>query len=268
MICKHCKREMFAARPGQQYCDYKCSNAAKVHAPKQYDHSAIVWSCGGGVQSTAIAALICSGKLPKPDYAIMVDVGRERQSTWEYVYNHLIPKLNEVGVELIILKTTDYTNIELFSKNGCFLLPAHRETDNGRVKMTTMCNETWKVRVARRFLKEQGVEAFTNWIGISKDEARRARQSDKQSIKFVYPLIDLNMSRYGCITLINKLGWKIPPHTACWCCPNATNDEWFDLKMNYPDDWAKAVELEREVREKDPGIFFHCSMMPLDKAFE
>jgi len=35
-----------------------------------------VWASGGGVQSTAIAALIVLGRLPKPDLAVIADTGR------------------------------------------------------------------------------------------------------------------------------------------------------------------------------------------------
>ena len=40
-----------------------------------------IWSSGGGVQSTALAVLICSGKLPSPDLAMIVDTTRERSTT-------------------------------------------------------------------------------------------------------------------------------------------------------------------------------------------
>jgi hypothetical protein len=218
------------------------------------------------VQSTAIAALICLGRLPKPDYALMVDVGMERTSTWEYVYNHLIPNLSKHGVELKILKTSDYMDIKLFN-NGCFLLPAHRYKDGKNYKMTTMCNGSWKVKVQRQYLKANGIKDYENWLGISTDEKRRAKHKSINMIKITYPLIEQGISRYGCIDLIRSMGWEVPPHTHCWCCPNATNDEWLDLKLNYPDDWHKAVELEKEVRRIDDGIYFHHSMKPLEEAF-
>jgi hypothetical protein len=38
---------------------------------------ATVWSCGGGTQSAAIAALIVSGQMPVPDLSVIVDTERE-----------------------------------------------------------------------------------------------------------------------------------------------------------------------------------------------
>jgi hypothetical protein len=264
--CQCCGKEIKFPRPNQKYCSNSCSAQSRVYTPKEYQHDITVWSCGGGVQSTAIAALICIGKLPPPDYSLMVDVGMERRSTWDYVHNHLIPNLRKHGHDLTILHTEDYTDTELF-KDGCFVLPAHRLRDGKRLKMKTMCNGNWKVRVQRTYLRNAGITCFENWIGISTDEARRARQSDTKSVAYRYPLIEMGYSRYGCLDLIKSLGWELPPHTACWCCPNATNDEWLDLKLNYPDDWTKAVELEKQVRSKDGEIYFHHSLKPLEQAF-
>ena len=43
----------------------------------------LIWSCGGGTQSAAIAALIVQGRLPIPDISLMVDTEREKSGTWE-----------------------------------------------------------------------------------------------------------------------------------------------------------------------------------------
>jgi hypothetical protein len=210
--------------------------------------------------------MICDGKLPKPDYSVMVDVERERESTWEYVYKWTIPKLKKAGIELKILKTSDYVSTDLFL-NDVFVLPAHRYKNGQRLKMQTLCNGTWKTDVTKKYIRDNGVKDFQNWIGISKDEKRRGRPSSSKLIRYVYPLIDKGITRYGCIDIIRNAGWKVPPHTACWCCPNATNDEWLDLKLNHPKDWEKAIALEKYVRSIDSDIYLHCSMKPLDEAF-
>ena len=65
-----------------------------------------VWSCGGGRQSCAIAVLIIQGRLPKPDFAVMSDTGRERYTTFPYVHKYLVPELESVGVKLEIVKAS------------------------------------------------------------------------------------------------------------------------------------------------------------------
>lgn len=59
-----------------------------------------VFSSGGGTQSTCIAALIVQGRLPKPDFMVIADTGRECSSTWEYMDAVIRPAMATVGVEV------------------------------------------------------------------------------------------------------------------------------------------------------------------------
>ncbi len=44
------------------------------------------------------------------------------------------------------------------------------------------------------------------------------------------------------------------------------NPEWESLRNDDPDDFKKAVEIEREVRAIDPHFYLHESCIPLDMA--
>ena len=59
-----------------------------------------IWNNGGGTQSAAIAALLVTGILPKPDLAVIADTGRERSSTWDYLNAYVSPALASVGVPM------------------------------------------------------------------------------------------------------------------------------------------------------------------------
>jgi hypothetical protein len=59
-----------------------------------------LWASGGGVQSAAIAALIVTGKVAKPDFAVIVDTEREQSTTWQYMDSVIAPALASVGVTL------------------------------------------------------------------------------------------------------------------------------------------------------------------------
>lgn len=104
--CDRCGKEFASrhARNGRpRYCTRRCSNLAanaKTQARQAAQPVIRVWACGGGVDSTAIACLICAGELPKPDFALMVDVGYERDSTWQHVDRVLRPRLEKAGVDL------------------------------------------------------------------------------------------------------------------------------------------------------------------------
>jgi hypothetical protein len=50
------------------------------------------------MNGTAIAALIVTGKVPKPDLAVIADTGREKSATWDYLERYIVPALQSVGV--------------------------------------------------------------------------------------------------------------------------------------------------------------------------
>lgn len=227
------------------------------------------WSCGGGTQSGAIAALIGSGTLPKPDVAFMTDTGRERSGTWPFVDGFIRPQLARVGVELRIIKASDFANLDVVytSETGSqtILLPGFTAQAGTEGKLSPFCSGKWKSDVAERWLRSIGVERCRNWIGISRDEASRIRAQHRGWLELWYPLIfEIPMTRAMCVELIRRCGWTGSiPHSACWMCPNATDGEWLDMSINFPADFAKACELEAEVHLKDPEFFLHPARIPL-----
>ena len=268
LICEQCGQPFESIHKTQKYCGIECRGKAHS-AYKQAQLSAerlhVVWSCGGGVQSSAIAALMVSGQLPKPDYAIMVDVGREKQSTWEHVNAVIIPKLASVGVPLHIVKTTDYTDIDLHN-NGCLLIPAYEKTESGKKRYKTLCSNTWKTVIIRRWLRQQGVRRCVVWIGISLNEARRVRPSAHQWCENRYPLIEKKMYKEDCLCLAAQMGWPQAPRTSCWMCPGQTNQEWYVMQRYWPDDWQRAINLEQEIQETRPNTYLHSSLVPLGRV--
>ena len=228
-----------------------------------------VWSCGGGTQSGAIATLIGQGKLPRPDFAFMTDTGRERSSTWPFVDGFIRPQLARVGLELTIIKATDFgasLDVVYISNTGSktILLPGWTNM-SGTGKLSPFCSGKWKRDVGERWMRSIGVERARNWIGISRDEARRIRAQDRKWLELWYPLIfQVPMTRHMCIDLIREQGWTEQiPHSACWMCPNHSDGEWIDMRLNWPEDFAAACALEAEARVKDPHFYLHPSCIPL-----
>jgi hypothetical protein len=222
-----------------------------------------VWSCGGGVQSAAIAALICRGRLPKPDISLMVDTGREKETTWEYVHGTLIPNLRNVGVELVIVKTSDYATVDLYSSKGDLLLPVF----TGDGKMPTFCSNEWKSRVCHRYLRTLGVEKCRTWIGISADEMNRARVSRLAWNQNCYPFLEaefkLYYRRHDCVEEVRRAGWGDAPRSSCFMCSNQSDAEWAAMTQA---DLERAAILEDAIRERDSGFFLHKSRVPLREA--
>jgi hypothetical protein len=268
-ICANCAKEFEAKRRTRKYCSYSCSNKVNAklrESEKLKDKPVTVWSCGGGVQSTVMAALIIQGRIPKPDLSLMTDCGYEQEQTMSYVHNVLIPELKKAGVELNIIKTTDYSNNDITDKRGFITIPLYKDDNGKAVKYPTRCNSSFKVRPAMNWIREQGVNHCENWLGISTDEYKRARPGSRRWVKLRYPLIEMGISREDCMTIIANHGWPKPPRSNCYFCPQQNNESWVNMKVNHPADWHKAIQVEKELQKMDPAVYLHRSMVPLEEV--
>jgi hypothetical protein len=231
----------------------------------------IVWSCGGGTQSAAIAALIVTGELPKPDAAVIADTGREGTATWRYFDSVLKPELAKVGVDLIRLPHSfegeGWNTVDVFGgKEGTTaLLPMY--TKGGEGQTSKFCSNEWKARPVERYYRSLGLKGGTIWIGFSVDELYRMRGFDpREKWNHDYPLIDRRMSRGDCVSLVQRVGWPPPPRSACWMCPYRSDAEWLDIKENDPSDWRAAITFETDVQKVDANLYLHRSGVPLADA--
>lgn len=142
------------------------------------------------------------------------------------------------------------------------------------------CTDTFKLKVIARWLRENGATATnpaTVYVGISLDEIHRAnrrRATPNQTIE--YPLLDLSLRRVDCERLILEQplpsamvprlrqvfdtlpgvtrGDLIrhdfqrmprPPKSACWFCPMRKTSEWLTMRIEDPDEFQRATELEQ-----------------------
>lgn len=213
-----------------------------------------LWSSGGGVQSAAIAALIVRGSLPVPDLAVIVDTERESSAVWEYNDSVIIPALAAVGCVLHRVPKSDFATVDLYGAGGKLLIPAFTNSSGSVGKLPTYCSTEWKSRVVRRYAESRlPKKTWSVWLGISVDEMRRCRQVEGKW-QNRYPLIEQRMNRGDCIALVESMGWPAPPRSSCWMCPNRTNAEWLEMERSQPDDFAKAIALETEIRREDESL--------------
>ncbi len=228
-----------------------------------------VWSSGGGTQSAAIGALIVQGRLAKPDIALIVDTGREKSATWDYMESVMRRALWSVGVDYVRIPKADYATVDLYpaSGEGSTLMPIFTTQSGKMGKLPAFCSDEWKRRVAMRYLRAQGVKQCDVWMGISTDEMKRVRTPVEQWFRERYPLIfEVPSSRSECIRIVESMGWPTPPRSSCWMCPNMGDAEWRELKENSPEDFAKAVALEQEMRLQDHTAWLHKSGRPLNEV--
>jgi len=220
-----------------------------------------ILSYGGGTQTIAMCVLVAQGKLPRPDYVIAADTGREMPSTWEYADEVARPLLASVGLDLHIAPHTLAT-VDVYAANGDLLMPVY--TDTG--KLPTYCSDKWKARVVHRYARQvlgTGTD-LVNWIGFSLDEIGRVKGEDGRR----YPLIDLMLTRADCEHVILAAGLPLPAKSRCWMCPHQHNAEWRQVRDQYPEQWRQAIELDNEIRENDDrgGVYLHPQRVPLEQA--
>ena len=220
-----------------------------------------ILSSGGGVNSAAMAALVVRGDIEKPRLMIIADTGREPQSTWDYHNNVIAPALAGVGVESHIAPhTLAYQDLYAGPEDATIIMPMY--SARGGI-LPKFCSDLWKTRVIHRYLRKLDMREGNMWIGFAVDEMERMRAANKDKWQHRYPLVEKRMSRADCYSLVEKMDWPTPPRSSCWMCPYRRDDEWRSLPAN---EFQKAVDLEAELQEKDPDVFFHRSKVPLAEA--
>jgi hypothetical protein len=218
----------------------------------------IVFSYGGGVQSTAALVLAAEGRIPYHTF-LFCNVGEDSENpeTLTYVREVARPFAERVGLAFHELARTrrDGTTETLY---GRLTRPGSRSIGIP-VRMASgapgrrACTIDFKIAVCDRWLVERGAtkEGATVGLGISLDEWQRMRSdSGKPWKRLAYPLIDLRLDRAACLTVIARAGLRAPPKSSCWFCPYHSLRRWQAMREREPVLFARAVALERLINER------------------
>lgn len=266
-------------------------------------------SLGAGVQSSAM--LICSAlglhDVPRADVAIFADTGDEPQ----FVYDQLDRLANwskGQGIPVQVVKFGDGTALSEVMQHRWVPIPAFTRSENykklsvedvaGEFELTVgakkkpriredgrlrrQCTNEMKIRPieqeARRLLGYQFGEVVKKraraLIGISCDEASRAKPSQTRWIDKAFPLIDAGLYRPHCIRLVEEHGFGTPQKSACVYCPFHSDRYWASLKRDHPEEFERACRVDDMIRNKATRkelddqqmadeIFIHRSLVPL-----
>jgi hypothetical protein len=257
-----------------------------------------ILSLGAGVQSSTLALMAKDGVLPAPDCAIFADTGHEPKTsrTWDPkelkwidggIYGWLDWLEKQLPFPVYRVKRGDLfhdaAKLAKSKKTGKIymkgLIPAF--VDGGEAGIGLLgrkCTLDYKIVPIQRKVRELlGVKrgpshiACRMWIGISTDEIIRMKPSRKRYIENVHPLIDLRMSRIECVKWLSKNGYPVAPRSACVGCPFHGDEEWINLKINTPQDFADAVNDERRLQlaarnqnALNGTPYLHSSCKPID----
>lgn len=245
-----------------------------------------IFSCGWGTQSVGILVLQALGKLPLPyDYYVFANVGddSENPETLEYIEKWGRPFAEQHGIKTIDTQKTYFGKPDtlyqaLMRDNRSVEIPMYMG-DTG-APGNRSCTEERKINVVDIWAHDamKADEAIIG-IGVSIDEIGRVRGTDwhqshvraRLRKRREYQLIQLQMSRMDCASLILSVGLPLPPKSSCWFCPFHRPNEWIEIKRNTPDLFAKAIAVEKRANEKranlgKDSLYLHRSLKPLDQA--
>jgi hypothetical protein len=241
------------------------------------------FSCGAGVQSTAIALLMRDGRLPLVDHVIFADTGWEPAHVYEQV-DRLATLFAELGIPLHRVSQGNLRADAIDPTHRFASVPYYVRNPDGTEGMgRRQCTSEYKLAPINRKVREllgaapprfrsvpRGRVAET-WIGFSTDEVGRVGSTGHQVLyqRPRHPLLELGMSRRDCARYIERAGWGDTAKSACIGCPYHGNRQWRDLRDNQPD----AVEFDEAIRKGgarglplNGEAFLHRSRIPLSIA--
>lgn len=255
-----------------------------------------ILSLGAGVQSTTLLLLAAEGRLPKLDAAVFSDTGWEPAA----VYAHLDRIEREIavpaGIPIYRVSAGNIRDDALNPEHRFASMPLFIKNQDGGDGMTRrQCTSEYKLKPIKAQVRRllgyphptpvpRGRYA-EQWIGISRDEIGRAKDSGIQYLRSAFPLLDMDggaeggegWSRDDCTRYLTAQGYGTTPKSACIGCPFHGNAQWRKLRDNNPAEWADAVEFDAAIRSGNARgnangkpllgeAYLHRSRKPLDEA--
>lgn len=256
-----------------------------------------VLSLGLGVQSTALYYKSAMGEIPRIDYAVFADTGREKSATMRYLEFLLKWKDQHNGPEIIVKQDKNLFSDLLNQRNSYgrryASIPAFTMSENGRDGMLRrQCTGEYKIQVVDKAIREvYGLKKHernipTNiWKGISMEEANRMSIPEAAWKNFIYPFTGYAIpgkgkwyklqeslyhpnDRSSLITWYRTNGLPIPAKSSCVFCPYTDDASWLEMKEHEPSDFEDACLVDDSIRSMkkqgvDSPVFIHRSLKPL-----
>lgn len=235
-----------------------------------------VSSLGWGVQSWTLAAMSALGELEPLDFALHSDTTWERSHTYQFRAKWQ-PWLETHNVKVVTVSDPVAAHRIVDASNQVHI-PAFTLQGEQRGQLNRSCTQRWKIAPMRRYiaaeLERRGLEKtpgiVEQWIGISKDEWWRAKDSDVAYITHRFPLIEKDMTRGDCIEWLMAHGFDLPGKSSCTFCPFHDRFAWADMKREGGADWQQAVEIDATIRNRRTEViaFVHSARLPLLEAVD
>lgn len=195
-------------------------------------------SLGAGVQSTTLLLLAAEGRLPRLDGAIFADTGWEPAAVYEHLDRLEREVAQPAGIPIYRVSAGNIRRDALDPAHRFASMPLFIKNPDGSDGMTRrQCTAEYKLKPIKRQARQllgyphptpvpRGVFA-EQWVGISRDEFGRAKDSGIQYLKSAHPLLYLDgaadgregWTREDCLRYLRANGWESTPKSACIGCP-------------------------------------------------
>lgn len=222
-----------------------------------------------------MALMAAHGLIGRVDCAIFADTQWEPAATYEHlawlcspnVLPFPVHRVTAGNIRADALSRSNTTG-QRFAAIPWFLKKIDHRGVWEQARGRRQCTSEYKIEPIRRKVVEllggkRKRGSCEMLIGISTDEAARAKPSRVKYIVNAYPLLDADMSRQTCLRWLEKHDYAAPPKSACIGCPYRSNAEWRALPAA---EFADAVEVDTAIR-RQPGFrgeqFAHRQMKPL-----
>lgn len=241
-----------------------------------------VLNLGAGVQSSALALMAAAGEIgPMPDCAVFADTGAEPERVYRWVDQ--LERLLPFPVYRVMAGSGLLANLMSSGGGGFVSVPFYTDSHNGGMTRR-QCTRQFKIDPIRAKVREllglaKGKHAprevvVTQWIGISTDEACRAKPARDAWAVHRFPLLEAGFSRGHCLGWMLRNGFPEPVKSSCSFCPYHSNEQWRDLKLNDAEAFAQAVSVDAHLRSGGSNVsrgmggnlFLHRRLVPLDQV--
>lgn len=243
-------------------------------------------SLGAGVQSSTMALMAAAGEItPMPRAAVFADTQAEPASVYQWLdwletqlpFPVLRVSKGNLEAEGIVMRTSKKGTI--YSKTD---IPFFTKSPDGAIGkiVNRSCTADFKIQpilqAARKIAQVKRGEKecrVIQWIGISLDEIRRMKPAREPWVQSRWPLIEKRITRRQCLEWMASHGFPEPPRSACVFCPFHDNREWRRLQLEEPEEFARAVQFEKDVQAAKESSetftstpYLHRSCKPLDQV--
>lgn len=194
----------------------------------------------------------------EPDEIVFADTGSEHQHTYKFI-KHItrwceernwskvvvLHKFDKNGKPLSVIETAERDNTlpgAAFGIKSC-TMRFKTETADKYFNNNPDCWKAWGVAgKGRRLSSHTG--SILRIVGINADEPERAENwRPEHKWTQVFPLFDWDIGEHES-DAVEEVGLYLPGKSSCICCPHMSGKELYNLKVMYPDDYARIKRME------------------------